>query len=116
MTMNGLDVIRLHQSARSMPSATVLLVALAGALACSNIRRVRLAAVAVGIAALATTIAGVYGVPRSICQAIRSLSMLQRSIGCRSDADAHRGIRRPVEHVEDRAVAEWRIRCDVPGC
>jgi Zn-dependent protease with chaperone function len=57
LTMNGVDAIRLHQSARTMPSATVLLVALAGALACTKARRVRLAAVAVGIAALATTLA-----------------------------------------------------------
>ena len=36
VTMNGVDLLRLHQSARSMPSATVLSVALAGALACSR--------------------------------------------------------------------------------
>jgi Zn-dependent protease with chaperone function len=56
LTMNGVDVIRLHQSARTMPAATVFLVALAGALACSKARRVRLAAVAVGIGALAITV------------------------------------------------------------
>ena len=57
LAFNGVDVIRLHQSARTIPSATVLLVALAGALACSTSRRVRLAATAVGVAALATTFA-----------------------------------------------------------
>ena len=54
LTMNGVDAVRLHQSVRAMPSATVLLVALAGALALSKTRRLRLAAVAVGITALAT--------------------------------------------------------------
>jgi Zn-dependent protease with chaperone function len=57
VTMNGVDVVRLHQNTRSMPSAIVLSVALAGALACSEVRRVRLAAVAVGLAALAMTVA-----------------------------------------------------------
>jgi Zn-dependent protease with chaperone function len=56
LTMNGIDAVRLHQSARAMPSATVLLVALAGALAFSKMRRARLAAVAAGITALATTL------------------------------------------------------------
>jgi Zn-dependent protease with chaperone function len=57
LTINGVDVIRLHQSARTMPFATVLLVALAGALACSQVRRERLAAAAVGLGALAVTLA-----------------------------------------------------------
>ncbi len=57
LTINGVDVVRLHQSARSMPSATVLLVAFAGALACSKVRRVRLAGAVVALAALATTLA-----------------------------------------------------------
>ncbi len=57
LTMNGIGVIRFHQSARTVPSATVLFVALAGALVCSSVRRVRLAAVAVGLGALATTLA-----------------------------------------------------------
>ena len=57
VTMNGVDLLRLHQSARSMPSATVLSVALAGALACSKVRRARIAAAAVGLVALAMTIA-----------------------------------------------------------
>jgi hypothetical protein len=57
LTIHGVDVVRLHQSARTMPSATVLLVALAGALACSEGRRVRLAAMAAGVAALVTTLA-----------------------------------------------------------
>jgi heat shock protein HtpX len=56
LTMSGFDVVRLHQSARTMPSATVLLVALAGALACSTARRVRLSAMAVGVGALAITL------------------------------------------------------------
>ena len=56
LTMGGVDVVRLHQSARTMPSATVLLVALAGALACSKARRMRLSAVAVGVGALAITL------------------------------------------------------------
>ena len=58
LVMNGVDVVRLHQSARTMPFATVLMVALAGALACSKVRRERLVAGAVGVLALATTVAG----------------------------------------------------------
>ena len=57
LTIGGVDAIRLHQSARALPSATVLLVALAGTLACSKSRRMRLAATAVGAGALATTLA-----------------------------------------------------------
>ena len=56
--INGLDAVRLHQSARGLPSAPVLFVALAGALACSKVRRVRLAGGAAAAAALASIIAG----------------------------------------------------------
>ena len=57
VTANGFDVIRLHQGARTMPSATVLLVALAGAIGCSKVRRVQLVAAGVGVVALAMALA-----------------------------------------------------------
>jgi Zn-dependent protease with chaperone function len=57
-TLDGLDVVPLHQGARGVPSATVLLAALGGALACSKVRRVRFAAAAVAAAALAMALAG----------------------------------------------------------
>ena len=48
----------LHQSARGLPSATVLFVALAGALACSKVRRVRIAGAAAAGVALVSILAG----------------------------------------------------------
>ena len=47
----GLNIVDLHRSARSLPSATVLLVALAGALVCSTDRRERIAALATALTA-----------------------------------------------------------------
>ena len=57
LTMSGLNVVRLHLSARSMTSAIVLLGAFAGALACSKVRRVRLNGAAVGAVALVVAVA-----------------------------------------------------------
>jgi len=54
----GLNIVDLHRSARDFPSATVLLIALAGVLFCSTDRRERVAAVAtVLIAGVMTSIA-----------------------------------------------------------
>ncbi len=53
VTMNGVDIVSLHRSARAIPSATVLLAALAGTLVSSQTRRERLAGVSVGVFALA---------------------------------------------------------------
>jgi Zn-dependent protease with chaperone function len=47
----GFNVVDLHRSARDLPSATVLLVALAGALFCSTDRRERIGGVAAALAA-----------------------------------------------------------------
>ena len=47
----GFDVVDLHRSARDLPSAIVLLVALAGALFCSTHRRARIGGVAVAVVA-----------------------------------------------------------------
>ena len=60
-----------------MPSATVLSVALAGALACSKVRRVRLAAAAVGARRARHDDRRVHDVPRSI---------RNRSVSCRAPA------------------------------
>jgi hypothetical protein len=57
-TLDGLDVVPLHQGARGVPSATVLLTALGGALACSKVRRVQLTAAAVAATAVAMALAG----------------------------------------------------------
>jgi Zn-dependent protease with chaperone function len=57
-TLDGLDVVPLHQGARGVPSATVLLTALGGALACSKVRRVQLTAAAVAATAVVMALAG----------------------------------------------------------
>jgi len=51
----GLTIVDLHRSARSLPSAMVLLVALAGVLFCSTGRRDRIAALATVLAAAVMT-------------------------------------------------------------
>jgi Zn-dependent protease with chaperone function len=54
VSTRGIDLVSLHRAARAVPSATVLLVALAGALGFSRTRAERLAGAAVGMIALAT--------------------------------------------------------------
>jgi Zn-dependent protease with chaperone function len=54
VSTRGSDLVSLHRATRAVPSATVLLVALAGALGFSRTRTERLAGAAVGIIALAT--------------------------------------------------------------
>jgi Zn-dependent protease with chaperone function len=57
----GLNIVDLHRSAREIPSATVLLVALAGALVCSSDRRERIAGL--GTALLAGVITSIASTP-----------------------------------------------------
>jgi Zn-dependent protease with chaperone function len=54
----GLEPVRLYQSARATPAASILLVALAAALAISRRRPVRLAAIPIGCAGLALILLG----------------------------------------------------------
>lgn len=56
ITTDGLDAVGLHRRALSAPSATVLLVALAGTLGSSRTRRERRVGVAVAAAALVTVV------------------------------------------------------------
>ena len=58
IALAGIDAIRLHQSARTTPSATVLLVGLAGALACVNTRRARVAGAMSAAAAALVAVLG----------------------------------------------------------
>ena len=56
--INGFDPIYLHQAARSTPSAIVLSLALASALACGPARRTKLAGLAAAIVAMAASAIG----------------------------------------------------------
>ena len=55
IALGGIDAVRLHESARATASATVWVVALAGALGCSQVRRSRIAGL--GLASIAALIA-----------------------------------------------------------
>jgi Zn-dependent protease with chaperone function len=55
---NGLDPIRLHQSARAVSAATILPLALGGALACCRVRALQYASIAVALAGVGTAAAG----------------------------------------------------------
>jgi hypothetical protein len=58
LMVNATSVVRLHQSARALPSAVVLLTALAATLACSRIPAKQYASLAVAAAALAAAAIG----------------------------------------------------------
>ena len=115
LAINGLDVIRLHQGTRTMPWATVFFAALAGALAFSSARRVRIAAVAVAIAALATTLtASTAFLDRFATDPflVHAPALDRVSVG----SENRRGIRRPTGYLADQSFTQWRVRRSVPGC
>ena len=58
VSLTGLDVVRLHQAVRVTPSAIVLLTALAGALACSQVRLTQLSGLAVAIMSITVSVVG----------------------------------------------------------
>ena len=58
MSLTGLDVVRLHQAVRLTPSALTLLIALAGALACSQARLTQIGGLTVATVALMVTAIG----------------------------------------------------------
>lgn len=55
---SGLDAVHLHQSARTITSATILLLALAGALACCRVRTLQYASAGIMLAGAGTAAAG----------------------------------------------------------
>ena len=63
LTLTGIDVVRLHQAARTTPSAVVLSAAFAGALVSSRKRLPRAAGIAIAAAALGV---GIIGTPMAL--------------------------------------------------